>query len=214
MFLINNLGRGLSMHDSVILLWLHSKKGYTLNNEKQPNYKLLIHVNQENLDRVISWISIIDSKAKFVLTIILVLLGYLITGVETLIDASQSFWSQRLYYSIIVTDLLFLLAFASLLVSMAYLISIIFPKRKAYTQKSSAFYYQSISAMAVADFQNTMRSLNEDEIIDLLSDQTYNNAKVVVKKFDQLCTSIIWFWIGLGLLITYIAASSILMQLS
>jgi len=49
--------------------------------------KYFIDVNQANLERVIGFVGVMDAKAKFVLTLILALTGYLVTQLSSFIDA-------------------------------------------------------------------------------------------------------------------------------
>src|SRR5437870_4496139 len=49
--------------------------------------KYLIDVNKDNLDRVISFVDVMDGKAKFILTLVLALTAYLVTQLGPYLDA-------------------------------------------------------------------------------------------------------------------------------
>lgn len=165
------------------------------------NKNELITLNERNLARVIGWISVIDSKAKFIFSIILVVLGYSVPQVGSLTKICTSLWEKEAFAPVVVLVFLMGGTFICLIVSFIYLVFIIYPKRKPFTGKVSYFFYESIAEMPASEFQAKMSSISATEAIDGLSDQTYNNAKVVKRKFDQLSISVIWFLIGLGLLI-------------
>lgn len=163
----------------------------------------LIALNERNLARLIGWVGVIDSKAKFILSVIIVVLGYSLTRVASLTSTCIGLLDKKAVSPAILLVLLLLGTLVCLLLSFVYLVSIIFPKRKPYTGKASYFYYESIAAMPAADFQTKMSSISEDETIVGLVDQSYNIAKVVKSKFDQLSTSIILFLVSVGLLILF-----------
>lgn len=170
-------------------------------------------LNERNLARVIGWISVIDSKAKFIFSIILIVLGYSISQVGSLTKTCTFLWDKKLFTSAVVLVFLMLGTFVCLIISFIYLVSIIYPKRKPYTGKVSYFFYESIAEMPAPEFQAKMSSISATEAIDGLSEQTYNNAKVVKKKFDQLSISVIWFWISLGFLIFFSILHQIIAKL-
>jgi len=174
-----------------------------ISNDTSNNKNALISLNERNLARVIGWISVIDSKAKFIFSVILVVLGYSIIQIEPLTKTCTTLWENKVFTSAVVLVFLMIGTFVCLVVSFIYLVFIIYPRRKPYSGKSSYFYYESIARMPASDFKAKMSSISLTEAIDGLSDQTYNNAKVVKEKFDQLSVSAIWFLIALGFLIFF-----------
>lgn len=174
-----------------------------MSNEADNNKKELIPLNERNFARVIGWISIIDSKAKFIFSVIIVVLGYSVARIEPLIKTCTTLWEKKAISPALILVFFMLAAFVCLIISFVYLLFIIYPKRKPYTGKASHFFYESIAQMSASDFQAKMSSMSLNEAIDGLSDQTYNIAKVVKKRFDQLSISGILFLISLGLLILF-----------
>lgn len=181
-----------------------------VNSDATTDDKQLITLNERNLARVIGWISLVDSKAKFIFSIILVVLGYSVPQVASLTKTFTSLWEKKACAPAAVLVLLLLGTFICLIISFVYLVFIIYPKRRPFTGKVSYFYYESIAEMPASQFQAKMSSISATEAIDGLSDQTYSNAKVVKKKFDQLSISVIWFLIGLSFLIVFAISHQII----
>lgn len=195
------------------MLFLWSRSDCDVDNDATIDKKELITLNERNLARVIGWISLVDSKAKFIFSVILVVLGYSVPQVASLTRTFTSLWENKAFAPAAVLVLLLLGTFVCLITSFVYLVFIIYPMRKPFTGKVSYFYYESIAEMPASQFRAKMSSISATEAIDGLSDQTYNNAKVVRKRFDQLSISVIWFLIGLGLLIVFSISHQIIAKL-
>lgn len=173
----------------------------------------LIAINERNLERVIGWVAIVDSKAKFVLSVIIVVLGYTFAQIGLPLKTIVELINHK-NYSLSVFLICFMICiFACLFASFFYLLWIIYPKRKPYTGETSYFFFETIAKMEISNFKTKMASISYPKIIDGLSEQTYNNSKVVKRKFDQLSKSVIWFLIGLFLLFTFLVIHQIIIKL-
>jgi len=184
-----------------------------ISNDASNNKNELITLNEGNLARVIGWISVIDSKAKFIFSVILIVVGYSMTQIRPLTKTCTILWGRKAFTPVMVLVFFMLGVFVCLIISFVYLVLIIYPKRKPYTGKVSYFFYESIAEIPASEFQTKMSSISVTEAINGLSDQTYNNSKVVKKKFDQLSISVIWFLVGFGLLIFFSILHQILPNL-
>lgn len=157
--------------------------------------KSQIEANYKNLDRALGFVSVADNKAKFILSIELVILGFLMTQAKSVFDIIITFWLSKYILKILgATGLLiiFVLYIFLAIVSIIYLMRVISPKRKPFTGKKSLFFYQAIAEMDSADFKNRMKDITDEEILGELSDQTFNISKAVVEKFDEIQSSIKW----------------------
>ena len=182
-------------------------------NSNQDKNQYLISLNENNLTRVINWVSAVDSKANFVLTIVLVVAGIVISQIDHAIELSVRLWYSREYSLVIIMGGLLLGAMYYLTKSLVYLLIVIYPKRIPYTQKDSAFFYDSISGMASTDFTSEMESIKLQDAIRGLADQTYNLSKVVSAKFDQLSVSIKSFSVGLSFFVIYMLLEIIISKI-
>ncbi|MBX3037796.1 MAG: hypothetical protein KF758_12875 [Anaerolineales bacterium] len=174
----------------------------------------VLEIAEHNLDRTINWISIIDSKALFMLTLILALLGYIFTKFDTSINLLFTLYNNQknILFAIILT--LLIVEMIGFIVSAVYLILIIYPKRLPYTQQNvSLFFYETISKMPIVNFSKDFSSLKINKALEQINDQTYNNAKVVKNKFDQLSISIKWFSFSLATFFIYMVVQAILTKI-
>ncbi len=159
------------------------------------NLENKIEANCKNLDRAISWVSVADNKAKFILSIELVILGFLMTQAKFIFTIIITFWQSKHILKIIGgagLSIIFALYILFAIISIINLIKVISPKRKPFTDKKSLFYYQTIADISSTDFKNRMKNITDEEILEELSVQTFNISKVVVKKFDEIQSSIKW----------------------
>ncbi len=158
----------------------------------------LIDVSEKNLARMVGWSTVVDSKATFVLTLILVLLGYFVSQLVTYFEAHLKLWnsSSAAPTLLVLLDIALIATLGCLITSIVYLMKIVRPKLIPPTQKLSLFFFQTVEKMPADDFHNRVLKLSVKDALADLNDQTYNVAKVVSQRFGQLNTSITWFWYG------------------
>ncbi len=159
-------------------------------------------VIEENLNRVISWVAVADSKAQYILTVILAILGYISTKIETIYDIIVKLWLLNRCMSVVIFVML-ISGIGSLLAALVISVFIIFPKRKPSSSGTSHFYFRSISQMDSGSFSKDLNSMSEDQVRGELIEQTHNVSLVVSRKFDQLAAAIWLFWAGLVFLIIF-----------
>lgn len=173
----------------------------------------LIAINERNLARVTGWVSIVDSKAKFIFSVIIVVLGYSLSQIGLPIKTITKLMKLEGYIPASLLIFFILSAFVCLFISFIYLLFIIYPKSKTYTNEVSYFFFESIAKMKASDFKRKMSSISFAEVINGLSEQTYNNSRIVKRKFDQLSTSVIWFLISLFLFFIFLILHQIIIKL-
>ncbi len=164
------------------------------------NTKYLIDVNQANLERVIGFVGVMDGKAKFVLTLVLALTGYLVTQLSSFIDAHTRInmlppWAATLT---ILLDIAAATCLALFIGAAIIAIRAITPKTARHTGKTSPLFFDTIADTPHEAFKQQMKTLQPDELLDLLADQTYDNAKIVQQKTRAVQRSTKAFFIGLA----------------
>lgn len=171
----------------------------------------ILEIAEKNLERTIHWVSIIDSKALFMLTLILAIISYIFTKFDTFINLLFYLSNNNEITLLVAIFLLMAVQMIGLIISAIYLILIIYPKRKPYTQEQeSLFFFQTISNMTMINFNRKFTLLKTEKAIEGINDQTYNNAIVVKKKFDQLAISIRWFSFSLVVFFFYMVTQAVL----
>jgi hypothetical protein len=162
--------------------------------------KNLIELNQANLDRVIGFVGVMDGKAKFALTLVLALTSYLVTQLSSFIDAHTRIntmppWSEMLMILLDVAAAVCLIFFV---IAAVLAIRAINPSTVRHSGKSSPLFFDTIAKMSHEDFKQQMKMLTVEEMVELLADQTYDNAKIVQKKTKFVQYSAVAFYLGLA----------------
>jgi hypothetical protein len=165
----------------------------------------LIDVNKDNLDHVISFVDVMDGKAKFILTLVLVLTGYLVTQLGPYLDAQAKSgpihpWAPVFF---VILDLaavgcLFFFVWTAITVVCA-----INPRLKQETKRPSPLFFDTIAGMSHEEFKKTMTDIVPNKVVDTLIDQTYDNAVIVKEKTKYVRRSINLFWWGMILFFTF-----------
>ena len=173
--------------------------------------KLRADIGKDNLARVIAFVGVYDDKAKFVLSIILAITAYLVTELPTYIDAHAKHPSDAwfVFLDLAVTGCLFSSMWAILLVVLT-----IRPNVTAHSQKRSPLFFQSIAVMPLDEFRSAMTSLSPEKAMELLSEQTYDNAKVVMIKHQRVHDAINRFMLGTACFLVFTIGRAILLALT
>jgi hypothetical protein len=162
--------------------------------------KYLIDVNQANLDRIIGFVGVMDAKAKFVLTLVLALTGYLVTQLSSFIDAHTRInmmppWAATL---MVLLDIAAAACLAFFIIAAITAIRAIRPLTTRHTGKTSPLFFDTIADTPHEEFKQHMKTLLPNELLDLLADQSYDNAKIVQQKTRAVQQSMKAFFIGLA----------------
>ena len=179
------------------------------------NTKFLIDANNANLDRIIGFVSVMDAKAKFVLTLVLALTSYLVTQLSSFIDAHTRInimpqWGATL---MILLDIVEVGCLVFFIISSITAIRAIQPSISRHTGKASPLFFDTIADMPHEDFKERMKVLPPNELLDLIADQTYDNAKIVQKKTRAVQRSTNTFFIGLACFFAFTIGRTVIMGL-
>lgn len=149
-------------------------------------------LNKDNLARVISFGPVYDGKAKFVLSLILALTAYLLTELPTYITAHAKQPSNGWF---ILLDVLCAGCMGSFIWATVLVIGTIRPNVTQHSQKHSPLFFQNIARMPVDEFRTLMIGMSADRALELVIEQTYDNAKVMEKKNRSVHNAVnLFFW--------------------
>lgn len=159
-----------------------------------------VRMNEVNLDRVIAWSRTVDQKAAFVLTLTLVMLGYLTSQLSEFFNAVFLKWRASPSGPAVFIVLIVVLAAAlvGLVAAMINLVSVVRPRLIPPSAKRSLLFFQTIASMPCEEFSAQLNAMDQQSYMKALSDQTHDVAKVVTEKFKRLSNSIKWFWLGVA----------------
>jgi hypothetical protein len=172
------------------------------------NDRYLLDINKDNLTRVIGFAGTYDTKANFVLTIILALTAYLIAELPTYID-SHAKHVENPWFAL--ADLAAIGCLGFFVWAASLIVITIRPNVSQHSQKPSPLFFQTIASMALDDFKSKMNSLKVDEALCLLAEQTYDNAKVVEVKHVRVHNATNRFFWGMLCFLAFTIARSILL---
>jgi hypothetical protein len=156
--------------------------------------------NEAKLSRVISWSGVADQKAGFILTLTIVMLGYLTSQLTEFFSAVFGKWNSSPSGPTLFVVLIVVLAVAliGLVGAVINLVSVIRPRLAPASAKRSLLFFQTISVMPCDEFAAQLKGLDQQGYINALYDQTHDVSKVVTEKFKKLSRSISWFWLGVA----------------
>jgi Family of unknown function (DUF5706) len=179
------------------------------------NTQYILDLNKENLDRVIGFVDVMDSKAKFILTLVLALTAYLATQLGPYLDAHGKWgtltsWAPTFF---ILLDLVGIGCLVCFIATAITVICAISPTTTQHSGRHSPLFFGTIAAVGIEDFKNAMKTLTPNNAIDLLADQTYDNAKIVTKKTAHVRRSITFFYYGMGCFFIFTIGRPILLSL-
>lgn len=174
------------------------------------NDRYLLEINKDNLTRVIGFASTYDTKANFALTVILALTAYLIAELPSYI-AAHAKHPQNVWFAFV--DLAAIGCLGFFLWAVVLIVLTIRPNVAQHSQKASPLFFQSIASMALDDFKKKMASLEVDEALCLLAEQTYDNARVVATKHTRVHEAINRFFWGVLCFLVFTIGRSIVLAL-
>ena len=159
-----------------------------MSDDRKTDDKVLISINENNLERVHDWVRTADQKAGFTLTITLAMLGLSFASIDPAVNVIVESVKRGQYYWLIVASLttLFISYLYSGLKAIIHLLEVVKPTTQSTTKRESPLYFGTISEMELDRFQTTMRKYDIRAIIDDLSDQAYVGAMIAKDKFDKL----------------------------
>ena len=146
--------------------------------------KYRIEANEHNLARTIGFVGIIDTKATFVLSLVLALTAYFVAQLGPFLNAHVQHQKPNPWEPVffVLLDLVATACLTCFLIDAIIIIHIIKPRTGQHTGKASLLFYGTIATMPCEDFKKQMGSISPNEYADLLIDQTFDNAKILHQK--------------------------------
>ena len=169
----------------------------------------LIGLSERNLSRAIAWVSVADAKARFISSVALVAIAYLLPQLRWIVGTIVALYQAGSILMVVILVALAIGTALSLAICAVLVVLSTYPSRRTSTDNVSYFYYESIATMPLGAFQERMRQMDDSQAIEGLSEQTYHVAKVVKTKFDRLATSARWLLAAVVLEIALLVASQL-----
>jgi len=152
-----------------------------------------IRIAEFNLKNVNTWIEFADKKASFILTIALALFSISFSIIPNgwhVISDLLIYENKAQLIAGIVLIIAFGLYFTMAILGIGKLIGIIIPRTTPTTKRKSILHFESIAEMELEKFKQKISNLSEEQIIDELSDQAYNNAVVALTKYNNVAAAV------------------------
>jgi hypothetical protein len=162
--------------------------------------KHLIDLNKDNLARVIAFAGVMDSKARFVLTLVLALTAYLVSQLGGYMEAHARWtamptWAPTFF---VILDAMALASLFCFITTAITVVRTIAPRLSQHSGRPSPLFFATIAQTGIEDFKATMRTITPNQVIDLLAEQTYDNAKIIAQKTSSIRGCIRLFYWGMA----------------
>ncbi len=177
--------------------------------------KHIIDVNRDNLARIIGFVGVMDSKAAFVLTLVLALTAYLVSQLGPFLTAhvehrAANAWAPVFF---VLLDTLALACLCCFVADTLIIIHAIKPRTERHTGKHSPLFFDTIAMMPCEEFKDRMQNITPNQYIENLIDQAFDNAKIVRQKTASVQRSVTIFCWGLGFFFAFTIGRPILIAL-
>lgn len=143
---------------------------------KSDNWKQTVAADQ--LDRVLSFFSRVESKASALFAVDTGMLGLLALNARM---GDFSIWYVASLYVVAAT---------LISTTLVFLYRATFPQLKG--GASSLIYFREIGATTEAKYIDAMRACDEDRYTDELLGQVWRNSEILTQKFDALKSAFFW----------------------
>jgi hypothetical protein len=178
--------------------------------------KYLIDLNKENLARAIAFGGVMDSKAKFVLTLVLALTAYLVSQLGGYVEAharwmSMPGWAPTFF---VILDILVLACLFFFTTAAIMVIHTITPRLDQHSGRPSPLFFATIAQIGIEDFKAAMRTIPPNQASELLAEQTYDNAKIIARKCSYVQKSIRMFYWGMASFLVFTIGRPIVLALT
>src|SRR5262245_35279981 len=120
-----------------------------------------IEVNKDNLTRIISFVGVMDSKAKFILTLVLALTAYLVTQLGSLLDVHARLGAMTNWATscVVLLDLMAAICLCCLIATAIKVLCVLSPRIHQHSGRPSPLFFDTIAKMPIEDFKSTMKQL-------------------------------------------------------
>lgn len=172
-------------------------------NHQQVNRAFKKEDAYETLNIINTWIGNMDTKVSFALALVGVLIGVIFEkGIPNIFDrisqvSKLAELSGGEFIAAILVVLLYLSSFTSIL---CFMLSII-ARVKNLNNAPSVFFFGSIGNMTLENYKNSVKNMEEKDIIDDIEEQIHTNSRICslkAKWYNRgikflLATIILWF---------------------
>lgn len=167
----------------------------------------VIGISKEDAYRILeiinSWISNIDTKVSFALTLSGALIGFIFSiGLPNIFRIIGEISKlKELSGGVIIGAIFICLLYITSLISVIYFMLAITARVKNHNNTQSIFFFGSIGKMELSDYKTNTNKINQQEILEDLKEQIHTNSMICNKKARYyntgirflLVTVILWF---------------------
>ena len=161
----------------------------------------------QTLQSTQSWISAMDAKASYAITLVGVLIGFMLSSDDHTPDVASFFEkaSQRLHdgifdWSIVILVLLYAISFCTIIC----FLQVLFARTKNKSQRKSNFFFGTIAERDLGSFISSVKGQSESKILDDLLEQIHVNSKICIRKSKWynwgnrflIATVVLWFLVA------------------
>lgn len=162
----------------------------------------------QTLQSIQSWISSMDAKASYAITLVGVLIGFMLSSDDRTLDVKSFFLkaSQHLHdgifdWSIFILAALYAISFCTII---CFLL-VLFARTKIKLQNKSNFFFGTIAARELSSFISSVRGQGESKMLDDLLEQIHVNSQICIRKSKWynrgngflIATVVLWFLVAI-----------------
>ncbi len=161
----------------------------------------------QTLQSTQSWISAMDAKASYAITLVGVLIGFMLSNDDRSLNVASFFEKASRHlcdgifdWSLLILALLYAISFCTIIC----FLQVLFARTKVKSQKKSNFFFGTIAARDLSSFISSVRGQSESNILDDLLEQIHVNSQICIRKSKWynrgngflIATIILWFLVA------------------
>ena len=162
----------------------------------------------QTLQSIQSWISSMDAKASYAITLVGVLIGFMLSSDDHALDvnsfilkASQHLRDGMFNWSIFILAVLYAISFCTII---CFLL-VLFARTNAKLQNKSNFFFGTIAARDLSSFISSVHEQSESKMLDDLLEQIHVNSQICIRKSKWynrgngclIGTVVLWFLVAI-----------------
>lgn len=161
-----------------------------------------------NLTLAVDWVKYADTKATFFLTTAVAILGASLTEVplatKVVAWLFTTDWSVGAW-AIVAVHVVY---YGLLVFSVWLFLTVVRPSLLAKSEKHSWFFFQSMALLSADEFHRFTNTIGDENVLNQLHDQIYNNCVVADEKFRTIRRS--FNFLAMACIAGFIAVSPVL----
>ncbi len=151
----------------------------------------------QTLQSIQAWISTMDAKASYAITLVGVLIGFMLSSDDRSLDvksflekASQHLHDGVFDWSIFIFAALYIISFCTIVC----FLQVLHARTKCKSQTKSNYFFGTIASRDLNSYIQSVRGQSDSKMLDDLLEQIHINSQICVRKSK-------WYNLGNGFLI-------------